>query len=40
MENIQKSAEVTVETAKELGLMAEEFDQIKEILENILKSID
>jgi phosphoribosylformylglycinamidine synthase len=32
MENIQKSAEVTVETAKELGLMAEEFDQIKEIL--------
>ncbi len=32
MENIQKSAEVTVETAKELGLMPEEFDQIKEIL--------
>ncbi|KAA3650830.1 MAG: phosphoribosylformylglycinamidine synthase subunit PurL [Bacteroidetes bacterium] len=32
MEKIQKSEEVTVETAKELGLLAEEFEKIKEIL--------
>ncbi len=32
MENIQNTTEVTVETAIELGLMADEFDHIKQIL--------
>ena len=32
MSNITQSVNVTVETAKELGLLPEEFEKIKEIL--------